>query len=450
MTASKRAPDEAVASPADVLERANARAQELGELEDFYFARDKESKRKELCASIDAPMKSLLQDAGRDLSAGDRAKAFYLQGKVACASPSAANSKAAEALFSKAAKLDPGLSGAWTSLGELYYERKEMAQARRCFEQALEYGESEDKAGKADALRKLSMVLRALDDAEARAENYTLALAKAKEATVIDPQEGLSWEVLGNSYFGDFFVNGTMRPEVISKSLIAFERAATCFTKQGKESPFLYYNWGIALKFMESYELAIQTFRKAVAISEEATPSLREIKQITETVTQVADLVRKQGNLKAKRLGSITSSISPTSGVSLLELKPGENKDTVLAAKVVSVVSRESEIPIILICCDATACFFALSVYNCDLAALTAAVNPGETSLSIRSPLLRQMQITVANGNGDGNLVSYPCVRAAHPGDLLIPGGGNLGSAACVSAFKTDTSFDGAGTSGGS
>ena len=35
--------------------------------------------------------------------------------------------------------------------------------------------------------------------------------------------------------------------------MIAFEKASGCYEKQGKETPFLYHNWGIALKFMESY-----------------------------------------------------------------------------------------------------------------------------------------------------------------------------------------------------
>lgn len=437
MTASKRVPSEAVASPSQVLQDAERRAQELGTLEDFYFAQDKESKKKELCASIDSSIQTLLQEGGQ-LSASERARAFYLQGKVMSDKN---ETKAAEELLSKAAKLDPSLSGAWTALGELYYEKREVHQARRCFEQAIEYGEDTDSAGKADALRKLSMALRALDaeGSEARAENYTLALQKAKEATVIDAKDGSSWEVLGNSYLGDFFVNGTQKPEVLQKALIAFEKASACFEKQGKETPFLYHNWGIALKFMESYELAIQTFRKAEAISPDATPSLQEAQQLTETVAKIADLVRKQGNLKAKRLSAITGSIAPTSGCSLLQLQAGENKEATLGAKVVRFVEdRANQVPIILVCCDAKAAFFALSVYNCDLAALQAAVNPGETSISVKNPHLREVKVTASPG---GDPVSYPCIRVAHPGDLLLPGGGSLGSAACVSSYKTEPSY---------
>jgi len=255
----------------------------------------------------------------------------------------------------------------------------------------------------------------------------------AKEATVIDATDGSSWEVLGNSYLGDFFVNGAQKPDVLQKGLIAFEKAAVCFEKQGKETPFLYYNWGTALKFMENYELAIQTFKKAVAISPDATPSHREVQELTDSVTKVADLVRKQGNLKPKRLSSITGSIAPTTGVSLVELQAGNNKDATLGAKVVSVVDRANRTPIILVCCDANATFFALSVYNCDSAALLASVNPGETSLSVKSPHFRQVKVTLSP---DSTPISYPSIRVAHPGDLMVAGG-SLSSAACASAFKT-------------
>jgi len=440
---------------AQVLSELEGKAKSLCEMEDFYFAQDKEAKKKALRDSIGESVQTLLQkgSAGQqELSPGEKARAFYLKGKVCMSSPTALEQQKAEELLSKAAKLDPSLATAWTALGELYYEKREMQQARRSFEQALEYGAEDaenSKEAKADALRKLSMVLRGLEaeTPEARGENFTLALTKAKEATALDPADGSSWEVLGNSYLGDFFVNGTMKPEVLQKALVAFERAQASYAKQGKETPFLYHNWGIALKYMENYELAIQTFRRAMAISPEATPAAREAQQLSESVSKIADLCRNQGHLKPKRLKSITSSIPPTAGKSLVELKAGENTDELLGAKVVSILQdREKEVPCILVCCDAQTAFFSLSVYNADLAALSAAVNPGETTLSVKNPYFRSVSVSLSSPDGASGptTCTYPSIRVAHPGDLLA-GGGNLGSAAVVSAFKTGTTFAEAG-----
>lgn len=82
---------------------------------------------------------------------------LYLRGKALDYLPE--YSKNAEDFLSKAIKLLPTKFEAWDALGHVYWKKRDLASAKRCFEGSLEQNESNKQA-----LRHLSMVLRMIEE----------------------------------------------------------------------------------------------------------------------------------------------------------------------------------------------------------------------------------------------------------------------------------------------
>lgn len=78
-------------------------------------------------------------------------------------------SKSAEEYLSKAIKLLPNKYEAWDALGHVYWKKRDLALAKKCFEGSLE-----QNANNKQALRHLSMVLRMIEepDASLKKKNY--------------------------------------------------------------------------------------------------------------------------------------------------------------------------------------------------------------------------------------------------------------------------------------
>ena len=77
--------------------------------------------------------------------------------------------------MSKSIKLLPSNTKAWDALGHVYWKKRDIQQAKKCFEGSIEH-QKDNKA----ALRNLSMVYRMLEnnsqgeklDAEEKKKNY--------------------------------------------------------------------------------------------------------------------------------------------------------------------------------------------------------------------------------------------------------------------------------------
>lgn len=396
--------------------------EELADLEEYYFGGDKEAKKQQ---SVEQILKLLDAEAGANLSGAERARMLYLKGRLSLFAP--VEGCDCQEVLSKAIKLDPTLLGAWNALGEAHWNKQEYTQARRCFEEAIE------RCGpNATSLRNLSMVLRVIDDSENRSANFALSVAKAKEAVALDTSGGQTWETLGNAYLGDFFVNGCQKADELSKSLIAYDKAEAAYQKSGKLNPSIYMNRGTVLKFLQNYDMAIQSFQKAQEISGSEPAAAAEARKLVDLVKRITDIVTNQGRIKTKRLNTLLQTVPKSIGSkSLKELQRGENKGAVLDAKVVQLFDRSNEVPIIAICSDAAGNFFALSVYNADFNAISQALVPMEASFSVSCPHLREISMT----RGEEHW-SYPCVRIAHPQDIDVVGLGKLGHAAVMSSVK--------------
>jgi tetratricopeptide (TPR) repeat protein len=408
-------------SKSEALQQAESLVDEIADLEEYYFSADKTAKMKEKSGKVWQLVEAFVAESGPD-----RAKASYIKGKLCLFVPH--DGCDSQDLLSKAIKLDPTLAGAWNALGEVYWGKQDFVQCRQCFEQALELC-----GPNVASLRNLSMVLRAMD-AEDKAENFTLSVTKAKEAVALDAADAQSWETLGNAYLGNFFINAGSRADDLSKALIAYDKAEAAAQKSGKINPSIYTNRGTVLKFLQNYDMAIESFLKAKEINTADASSEAEAKKLIDLVKKINELVSSQCRLKPKRLTTMCDAISVSPGSQgISQLKGGVNTDATLDAKIVQFVDRQNEVPIIAICVDSQGKFFALSIYNADSKVISDAMIPMDTGFSVKAPHLRTISVT----RGEQTW-SFPCIRIAHPGDINVFGQGGLGHAAvgAVSSFK--------------
>jgi len=355
---------------------------------------------------------------------GTSARAFCAKGRALAMVEG--RDREAEELLSKALKLNPQLLEAWNALGEVYWDRQRYQEARGAFEQAVEMC-----GPHATSLRNLSMVLRALecDDLE-KSVNFAAGLQKAKDATVLDANDPQNWETLGNAYMGEFFVNGK-RVDELNKALIAYARADSASEKLGKRNPTLHINRGKAAMFLEDYALALKSFRTAHSISGSANARAL-LERVLELVRRLAGLIERKGDLKAKRLKEVTVGLPADAG-SLEQLRTAGGAASTLGARVVSVIDRKDDTPVILICCDAAGQFFALSMYNAEQLKVAEALVPLQSVVMISKPHFRQVAVKDTEVE-----LSYPNVRVAHPGDVAVVGGSNLAATAAKPAFTSE------------
>ncbi|CAG2064964.1 unnamed protein product, partial [Timema podura] len=145
---------------------------------------------------------------------------YYLKGKALNVGPQ--HSPQAEAALSKAVKLDPTLVEAWNELGDCYWKRDEIKEAKNCFMGAL--GHRKNKV----SLRNLSMLLRQerAKSSEERVKNIEQGVSFAKEAVQLDTNDGISWSVLGNAYLSSFFMIG-QDPKTLRLCMSAYLQAVS-------------------------------------------------------------------------------------------------------------------------------------------------------------------------------------------------------------------------------
>jgi len=418
---------------ASLLAQADAYVKELEDLEDYYFGEDKQWKMDAAAArTAELVEKALgpLRPPPKELNV----QGLFLRGRALSFLPGKEGQ--AEELLSKAIKLDPKLLVAWNALGEVHWNTQNFQRARECFERALEFcGQN------AVSLRSLSMVLRAVDSevdasiddavASRRADNFTEGLEKAKAAVALDTSDPQNWETLGNAYVGDFFVNAR-RPDELNRALVAYAKAETAYGKLGKSNPSLQLNRGMAAKYIEDYDLALRSFRKAAEIGN--VKAGKEGQKVMELVQRLASYTERKGDLKAKHLKELLEGFQGgATGRTLDDLQKNiGSAETPLMARVVNIVEREDELPMIVICCDASGNFFSLSLYNTQPSKFADAVIPMKTLIHVR--LAKYRLVSVKNPHNHKSW-TYPCVRVGHPGDVTIVGGASLESAAVLSKF---------------
>ncbi|XP_074026151.1 tetratricopeptide repeat protein 5 [Leptinotarsa decemlineata] len=318
---------------------------------------------------------SVFNDHEHLITDDTRAKYNYLKGKLLNVVPT--YDKDAENLLSKSIKLDPKLVEAWNELGECYWKNDELRKAVNCFEGALK-----EKRNKY-SLRNLSMLARQEEskNREERIKNIEKGLDHAKEAVQLDPQDGLSWAILGNAHLSSFF-GIQQNPSILKKCLGAYCQAEKDFV--AKSTPDLHYNKAITLKYEEEFKLALDSFKEASLYDPTWEPPKIKEKQLVKYLNDIKELVTTSGKMKAKRLHQILQSIDskllgPYGGGSytssngqkvnlteaaLPDLKPGMNEEKVVLGKVVCSVRNEDTVPFTFCMVDKGGTCVVVTIFN--------------------------------------------------------------------------------------
>ncbi|XP_022011805.1 tetratricopeptide repeat protein 5 isoform X2 [Helianthus annuus] len=341
------------------MKQATEAVDDLYRIRDTYFPSDANDKINKLQSQSQIALNLLdsVPPEERKL-ATQRATYEYLRGKILDVFPE--YSKKAEDHLSKAVKLNPSLADAWLCLGNCIWKKGDLPATRNCFTLALSKGPNKR------ILSQLSMLERRMaQGADNQEELVNDSIKHAKEAIALDVKDGNSWYNLGNACLTCFFVTGAWDHSKLQQSLKAYQNAEK--DESMKFNPDLYFNCATVNTYLENYERALSGFEAAASID----PCLNA----TEEVQKMINLFDKldsllKGQIKAKRLASLTSSLPE------VQLKPsykratidnlldGLNKTIAVVGKVLFFIKHENITPLYYLVCDSNQTCFVLTVYG--------------------------------------------------------------------------------------
>lgn len=366
-----------------------------------------------------------LFEENKDVEPKERAQYFYLKGKALNVT-STYDPKAEEAL-SKAIKLDLKLYEAWNELGESYWKKENITEAKNCFQGALKHHKNKK------SLRNLSMVLRMekASQFEERIKNIEDGVKYAKEAVELDSKDGTSWSVLGNAYLSSFF-NLAQYPSVLNSCKSAYTQAEKDVI--AKSNPDLHYNKAIVAKYEEDYLSALDSFGQACRLEPSwPEPKLKQA-QLLNYLSKIHDLSKDKGKIKGKKLFKILSNMNPEknlgpykggkykaknnqeiklSHISFNEMKEGLNEEKVILGAVVCSVQDEDNVPFTFIMVDSNESSMVVTVYNL---AQGKGVLIGDY-VAIPEPYLSHIRINFENKE-----YSFRSIRVVSPLVMVVNG----------------------------
>ncbi|KAJ8720948.1 hypothetical protein PYW08_006413 [Mythimna loreyi] len=316
-------------------------------------------------------------DVDSQIPFAHRAKFLYMKGRCYNICPTY-DARATQCL-SKAVKLNPHLIDAWNELGECYWKNMNVKEAKASFEGALKHERNRL------SLRCLSIILRQESGDKKRSEAHPAILKSvelAREAVAQDIKDGVSWTVLGNAYLCQFFMVA-QDPDTLKQSMKAYRQAALDPIAKGQ--PDLYYNKGIALKYSEFYDEALQNFKYASRLDPPWEPPKQEHTRLMTFVSSAHALVKTRGKLKGKRLATMVQSIDKKmlgiygegnlhafadrrevalERTRLDALQEGPNEGKVILGKVVGSIHNDNAVPFTFALVDESMECVLVTVYN--------------------------------------------------------------------------------------
>eukprot|EP00088_Acartia_fossae_P004156 TRINITY_DN1176_c0_g1_i7.p1 TRINITY_DN1176_c0_g1~~TRINITY_DN1176_c0_g1_i7.p1 ORF type:complete len:458 (+),score=88.30 TRINITY_DN1176_c0_g1_i7:46-1374(+) len=394
---------------------------------DHYFDTHDISEAVHKAARLKERAQEVLKEMCLRESAGmeeDRAKFLYLKGKLINVEPD--YSSQAEEYLSRAVKLNPGLVQAWNELGESYSRKDDFTNARICFEGALQHERNKV------SLRSLSMVLRQLGTStpEEKVVNIEESLVKGKDAVSLDTADGMSWSILGNAFFAHFFLV-SQNPKTLKQAMSAYAQADK--DPVSRSTPELHYNKGIALKYEEMFENALNSFSTAQRLDPTWDGPKKQEENLLKYLDKISTLIELKGKLKPKKMSSLLESLEnkylgPYSGgsytspkgntatlnhVKFQELSPGLNQERVIMGRVICSVHSEETVPFTFHLIDKDESILVVTLYN---------LSPGKgviigDSVAIAEPFLTNIDFTYKQRH-----YKFGLIRVESPLVLVING----------------------------
>lgn len=394
---------------------------------DHYFESHPITQASQKNSDVEDELKKVMKifdDLKGSSTVANRAMFYYLKGRALNVTPNF--NILAEEAFSKCLKLDPKLVEAWNELGECYWKKDDVEEARNCFAGALSQGKNKI------SLRNMSMVLRqqSVKTSEERLKNIEEGVQCAHEAVQLDPNDGQSWAILGNAYLSSYF-NISQNPKVLKQCMSAYSQAEKDIT--ARSSPELHYNKAIAYKYEEEYKLALESFSQAQALDPMWESPKQKANELLKYLSTVQELVNQKGKLKGKKYLQLLHSIDeknlgPYSGgsyksknqevlqlelISLKNMKEGFNIHKVILGKVVCSVQEEDAVPFTFCMVDKEETCIAVTLYNL---AKGKGVIIGD-SVAIPEPYLTHVHVKSEESD-----FSYKSVRVNTPLVMVVNG----------------------------
>lgn len=406
----------------DIMSVMRAKVDELYDFRDHYFERNSIEKAIQKTDDVKKELETLLK--ALDEAQGQiesKSEYLLLRGRALNILPEF--SPEAYDCLSKAVKLDPKLVEAWNHLGECYWKKRDIMNAKNCFTGALNY--SRNKV----SLRNLSMVLRQLGGTpEERTKFMQESLNNIKEALQLDFNDGTTWFIAGNTYLSLFFASG-QSPSILKQCLGAYAKAEE--DSVAKNNPDLHFNRAAIYRFQEEYQLALEGYDKARALDPLWQEPQDKRKEMINFLWKVTELVRSKGKVKNKKLQQMISSLKeadlgPYSGgsytganketiklvpCSLANLSVGQNAEKVVVGKVVCSISLEEPIPFTFAFVDSEGTCYAVNLYNI---AQGQGVIIGD-SVAIPEPFVQRIDFTI-----DDKHINFSSIRVMSPVFLVV------------------------------
>ncbi|KAI9197139.1 uncharacterized protein BJ171DRAFT_522847 [Polychytrium aggregatum] len=371
-------------------------------------------------------------------SAHQRGRFYLLRGQLFnCLS---GYSPQAEQDLSKCLKLNPGASEAWNCLGECFWKKLDLENARRCFEAGL------SKARSKELLLSLAQLLRQSGQATDVQKSLQESLVLCKEALASNLDDPLLWNGLGTAYLKLFFSN-SLDSSDLKRALSAYNRADSVMGDTINVD--LYYNRATLFQYTEQYDKAVQDWRRVEKIDPCMTAgtsrshdqgisrlsvswnvNVERITELLRTMAHEIDRIKTSSDLwlDAGKLAGYTSlpayfsAIKCTKVVTdISQLLEGCNPDAVFVCKIVASVRHNLALPGSFIAIDQSRNVFALSVFNIDRAVFNS-----NDVLSVALPILSVINAKYEDPTGTGEIpppelrVEYKTIRIEHPRHVLL------------------------------
>lgn len=316
----------------------------------------------------------------------------------------------AEALLTRAVKLDPRSVDAWNTLAECVWKGGQLELARACLREALRV------RANAGSLCQLSMLLRAMSNAALVPESLRLA----REAVTLDVGCGRSWMVLGSAFLASYFAS-SHRLDDLHSALKAYRRAASAPRRPQGECADLHYNTGIVLQYTLEYGQAAASFARAHELGPELNAASHR-RALLEFARKCADALRARGHLPRKRLQQLEQALRaapdlPPAAASLdatpvAALGLGPNPRACLSASVVAELVPAAQTPLCYALVDRAGDAILLCVYN----ASQSAVQVGQT-VSVLAPTRRTVRLHLDDSGGE---LSFDALVVEEPASQLL------------------------------
>ncbi|GLH11182.1 Tetratricopeptide repeat protein 5 [Gryllus bimaculatus] len=370
--------EETILSAPNAIDVLTEKVKSLYVYRDHYFEKHSLDSAKHKHTDVENELKNTLNifdDLKETGCKTNRAMYYYLKGRALNVTPN--YNIQAEDVLSKAVKLDPKLVDAWNELGECYWKKDDIDGARNCFAGALKHAKNKV------SLRNLSIVLRQVKTKSFKdhVNNIEEGVSCAKEAVQLDTNDGVSWAVLGNAYLSSFF-SVAQNPKILKLCMSAYLQAEKDPVAQG--NPDLHYNKAVALKYEEEYELALESFKKAISLDPTWEVPKQKQAELLKYLDHVQDLIKNKGKVKAKKLHQMiqsldTKQLGPYGGgsytspkglsvklepIPLDNLQRGLNVEKVVLGKVVCSFQDENNVPFTFCMVDKQEKCIAVTVYN--------------------------------------------------------------------------------------